>query len=402
MKCLIIGPQWVGDMVMAQTLFKAIKKTNAVTSNHDTINDTKNVPHVTIDVLAPLALCPLLERMPEVHQAIPVSLPHNELHLKYRLEIAASLKNKYDHCIVLTNSWKSALIPWFARIPKRTGWLGEMRFGLLNDIRMYKASEFPRMVDRFVMLAYPKKTALSEFRTAIEAPKLANNPLSVQRTLKKFSAKFKTPILALCPGAEFGASKRWPEEYYAELARLKMEEGWSVWIFGSKKDRVVSEKITTQLKTLTTDNTMTATIPAVNTTIPANTMTTSTLPTLDYKSHCIDFTGETSLDEAIDLLSLTTAVVSNDSGLMHIAAALDKPLVAIYGSTDPNFTPPLHSKAQIVRIEDLACSPCFKRACPLKENQYHRCMRDLKPRLVFEGLKKLETRNHQEASRVTT
>lgn len=343
---LIVGPAWIGDMIMAQSLFRTLKQLN-----HE----------IAIDVLAPDWSRPLLERMQDVRLAHSLPVGHGALQLKRRYKIAKDLKlHNYDQAIVLPNSWKSALIPWFAKIPKRTGWLGEMRWGLLNDVRRLDKKAVPRMVDRFVLLAHPK--GITTNCTNDTLPKLEIDSKLVAVALSKFGldsaipsanmSKNAKPILALCPGAEFGSSKRWPEEYYAELANAKLREGWAVWLFGSKNDKTVSQKI----QSLTHEG-------------------------------CIELTGKTSLGEAIDLLSTVTAVVSNDSGLMHIAAALDKPLVAVYGSTDPTFTPPLNAKAKITRISTLPCSPCFKRDCPL---QHHACMRDLTPKQILETLKALE------------
>lgn len=343
-KILIVGPAWVGDMVMAQSLFITLKKRN---------------PSCLIDVLAPEWSRPLLERMPEVNQAIALPIDHGNLKLNIRYQIAQQLKSKkYDQAIVLANSWKSALIPWWAKIPKRTGWRGEMRYVLLNDIRLLNKQAIPRMVERFTALAVDREglytnPILKQKETA--SPKLKTDPKQIQIALEKFSIRLtKAPILALCPGAEFGPSKRWPEEHYATLAQQKIKEGWQVFLFGSKKD----------------------------------------MPVCDYiqqatQHQCIDLTGKTSLGEAIDLLSIANAVVSNDSGLMHIAAALDKPLIAVYGSTDPGFTPPLHSKANILRLS-LPCSPCFKRECPLT---HHRCMKDLSPERVMSALDSLSASN---------
>jgi len=325
---------------MAQSLFKAIKQ----------LND-----EVAIDVLASDWSLPLLERMPEVRQTKRLPIAHGALQLKLRFKIAHGLRSQgYDQAIILPNSWKSALIPWWAKIPKRTGWCGEMRWGLLNDLRLLDKKTVPLMVDRFVSLAYPKEMQINSDRYKRMSPSLKIQEKNITLTLKKFglSDKMKNRILALCPGAEFGASKRWPEEYYAELAKTKLREGWSVWLFGSKNDQMVSHKI----QALTGDA-------------------------------CIDLTGKTNLGEAIDLLSVTTTVVSNDSGLMHVASALDKPIIAIFGSTDPKFTPPLHQKVKISRLSSLACSPCFKRTCPL---HHHACMRRLSPTIILQDFQCLE------------
>lgn len=339
-RILVVGPAWVGDMVMAQSLFKALKERDG---------------EVLLDVLAPNWSRALLERMPEVQLAHAMPIGHGALHLKQRYNIASMLKTyRYDQAFVLPNSWKSALIPWFAKIPVRTGYFGECRLGLLNDVRLLDKKRLPLMVERFVALATAKGDAITTENSspAIRPPRLIVEEASRQQAVEKFSLQsFMTrPILALCPGAEFGASKRWPEQYYAKVALEKQKEGWSVWLFGSQNDRAVAAKI------------------------QAGT-----------NDACIDLTGKTNLGEAIDLLSLATIVISNDSGLMHIAAALEKPLVAVYGSTSPGFTPPLGTAAQIVRLS-LPCSPCFKRECPLK---YHACMQDLHPEMVLNAVNKM-------------
>lgn len=337
---LIVGPAWVGDMVMAQPLFIALKN---------------QFPDLAIDVLAPDWSRPLLERMPEVRQAIVMPIGHGALQLAARYQLAQTLKPRhYDQAIVLPNSWKSALIPCWAKIPKRSGWRGEMRWGLLNDLRILDKKALPKMVQRFVALAYPN----GEFKASdsYPIPSLRTRKETVEQTGLKFSISedfnfskpFSKRIVALCPGAEFGPSKRWPEQHFAELALTKLKEGFAVWLFGSKNDMPISEAI--QIAT---------------------------------EGRCVDFTGKTTLGEAIDLLSLATVVVSNDSGLMHIAAALDKPLVALYGSTDPGFTPPLSRKVKNVKL-NLSCSPCFKRTCPL---EHHRCMKELKADTVSTDLK---------------
>lgn len=320
-------------MVMTQSLFKMIKAID---------------PQTVIDVLAPDWSRPLLERMPEVRKAHAMPLGHGKLGLRERYAIAQTLKPyHYDQAILVPNSWKSALIPWWANIPTRTGFLGECRFGLLNDFRILDKKRFPKMVDRLVYLAHSKKTVMMP---SAPIPCLEIDPVSREAAVSKFALQeaIARPVLALCPGAEFGASKRWPEKYYAEVALAKQKEGWSVWIFGSKNDKPVAACI--QEKT---------------------------------NHQCIDLTGRTNLAEAIDLLSLATSVISNDSGLMHVAAALQKPMVAVYGSTDPGYTPPLGAGSKVVRLS-LPCSPCFKRECPLK---HHHCMEELHPPLVLDALK---------------
>lgn len=328
---LIVGPAWVGDMVMAQSLFKLIKQRN---------------PNNQIDVLAPAWSLPLLARMPEVSNAITMPLGHGRLALWERYQLGKKLReNNYNQAIVLPNSFKSALPVFWAKIPRRTGWRGEMRYIVLNDLRILDKSRYPLMIERFMALGLepneplPKKYPIPELQ--ISAEKQAS-------LLEKFNlSDGASPILALCPGAEFGPAKRWPEKYYAEVANAKINEGWQVWLFGSQKDQVSAElimQLTAQC--------------------------------------CVNFTGKTQLAEAIDLLALANCVVTNDSGLMHIAAALNKPLVAIYGPTSTAFTPPLHPAAKISKL-DLPCQPCFQRNCPL---QHHNCMNNLKPGAILDIL----------------
>ena len=336
MRILIIGPSWVGDMVMAQTLFACLKQRHA---------------DCQIDVLAPDWSRPILERMPEVHQALSFPLGHGVLDIASRRKIGKGLKGQYDQAIVLPNSLKSALVPFFAGIPTRTGWRGEMRYGLLNDIRVLDKDRYPLMIERFMALAFEPD---HQFERPYPRPALQIDPASRDAALARFGLELDRPVLALCPGAEFGESKRWPAEYYAQVADDKIRLGWQVWLFGSKNDHPVGEQIRDRL-----------------------------VPGLREES--VNLAGETTLADAIDLLSCASAVVSNDSGLMHVAAALDRPLVSVYGSTSPGFTPPLASQVEVVRL-GIDCSPCFERTCPYG---HYNCLRDLKPPMVIDALDRL-------------
>jgi heptosyltransferase-2 len=336
MKILIVGPSWVGDMVMAQTLFQCLQQRH---------------PGCEIDVLAPEWSRPLLERMPEVRQALSFPLGHGVLGLATLRKIGKSLAGHYDQAILLPNSLKSALVPFFAGIPQRTGWKGELRYGLLNDIRTLDKELYPLMIERFMALAFEPDAQLAQ---PYPRPSLQINPQSRDAALTKFGLSLDRPVLALCPGAEFGEAKRWPSEHYAKVAEMKIRTGWQVWIFGSKNDHPVGEDIRSRL------------IPGL-------------------REEAVNLAGETSLAEAIDLLSCAGAVVSNDSGLMHVAAALNRPLVAVYGSTSPGFTPPLAEQVEIVRL-GLECSPCFERTC---RYGHYNCLGQLKPRPVIEALDRL-------------
>ncbi|MCL5975774.1 MAG: lipopolysaccharide heptosyltransferase II [Gammaproteobacteria bacterium] len=330
---LIIGPSWVGDMVMAQSLFAALKQ---------------RYPHANIDVLAPEWTRPLLARMPEVREAISMPITHGVFGWKQRHQIGLSLRQKnYDQSIVLPNSWKSALIPWFANIPIRTGWLGEMRYGLLNDPRKLNKRALPLMVQRFVALAHPASQA--HISPEYLPPKMIAEVVSSELAPLKTSNQKR---LVLCPGAEFGPAKQWPATHYAALGEELTQQGWQVLIMGSKADAAIGDEIVAGIKD---------------------------------KQNVINLCGKTQLGEAIDLIATADQVVSNDSGLMHIAAALNRPLVAIYGPTSPAFTPPLSDNANLVQI-DIECSPCFKRTCPLG---HHKCMQELRPEQIFTQLQSL-------------
>lgn len=331
-KILVLGPSWVGDMVLAQSLFKTLKL---------------NQPNCVIDVAAPAWTLPLLARMPEVNKGIALPFKHGQFALFERIKFGKSLRNEaYSQAIILTNSLKSAILPFAANIPQRTSFLGEMRYGLINDIRPLDKTKLPRTVDRFVTLGLNKNAPLPAH---IPNPSLIANKQNTLATLQKLGVTApSSPVLGLCPGAEYGEAKRWPAEYYAEVARDALSKGWQVWLFGSEKDMPVTQAI--------------------------NQLT---------KNQCLDLGGKTNLSEAIDLMSLCDAVVSNDSGLMHVAAALDKKLVAIYGSSNPHHTPPMNDKA-VVEYLGLACSPCFKRECPLGHLQ---CLKNIAPQQVIYHLK---------------
>ncbi|MCW8333605.1 lipopolysaccharide heptosyltransferase II [Vibrio paucivorans] len=339
-KILIIGPSWVGDMVMSQGLYIELKK---------------RAPEAKIDVLAPAWCKPILERMPQVNQALEMPLGHGQFDLKARYQIGKSLRHtEYDVAYVLPNSAKSALIPFFAKIPKRVGWKGEMRYGLLNDIRPNKKS-FQYMLERYVALAHPKQSmtgsgCLGELSTL---PYPALNVLESTQTdaMSKFGLNTDRPILGLCPGAEFGPAKRWPDNHFAHVATEMIKKGYQVWLFGSVKDKKVTTKIIEQVAK-------------------------------DKQQYCFNLAGDTSLIQAIDLIGACKTVVSNDSGLMHVAAAVGCNVVAVYGSSSPKYTPPLTKKLAVLNT-DIDCRPCFQRTCP---KQHMNCLVELMPERVVSAI----------------
>tara|TARA_R110001592_G_scaffold363043_1_gene679537 strand:- start:14354 stop:15406 length:1053 start_codon:yes stop_codon:yes gene_type:complete len=335
---LVVGPSWVGDMVMSQVLYIYLQQTR---------------PGVAIDVLAPVWSEPLLQRMPEVRSAINMPLGHGELGLGRRWGLARRLRSQdYDQALLLPNSLKSALVPFFAGIPRRTGWRGEQRYGLLNDLRRLDEKALPLMVQRFLALGQNAGEPLPE---ELPSPHLVVDRAQADQVLQRFHLAPDRPLLALCPGAEFGSAKRWPAAHYAELAARYLELGWQVVLLGSANDRSVTGEIS---------------------------------GLCESNRDCVDLAGHTRLAEVVDLLSKATAVVSNDSGLMHIAAALARPLVVVYGATSPAFTPPLNDNAAMV-VSDIDCAPCFARECPLG---HHGCMRYTPMQRVAEELDSLLAR----------
>ncbi len=333
-RILIVGPSWVGDMMMAQSLFMLLKQ---------------NRPDCRIDVLAPAWSLPLLSHMPEVSDTIVSPFKHGEAGLWQRYLLGKSLRQcQYDQAIILPNSLKSALVPFWARIPLRTGFTGEMRYGLLNDLRKLDRKKLPRTVMRFAALGLPENQPLPD---ELPDPRLQTNAEDIEQTLTTLNLPMPDQAtLVLCPGAEYGPAKQWPAHHFAQLAVEKLNQGWQVWLLGSKNDIPICTDID-----LATDG------------------------------RCRNLAGKTELGQVIDLMSQAAAIVSNDSGLMHIAAALEKPLVAIYGSSDPAFTPPLSKQAEILSLS-LPCSPCFKRQCPLGHLD---CLEKLEPDMASKAIDRL-------------
>jgi len=330
-RILVVGPSWVGDMVMAQSLFMTLQ------AQH---------PGVLIDVLAPQWSLPILERMPQVRQGIAMPLGHGQFGLRTRWQLGRQLAAEgYDQAIVLPGSLKSALVPWFAGIQQRTGFTGEMRYGLLNDRRDLDKTVLPMTVQRFVALGLAPAVGVTP---NTPTPRLLANESNATHLLSRLTLNTDRPVIAFMPGAEYGPAKQWPAQHFAKLAKELIEQGRQIWILGSGKDNDIALEIAS---------------------------TTAS-------EHVHNLCGKTQLADVVDLLSVCNAAVSNDSGLMHVAAALNKPLVALYGSSDPKHTPPLSPNANVLHL-NLECSPCFKRQCPLGHT---RCLQDITPDLVIKAL----------------
>jgi len=327
---LIVAPNWIGDTLLAQPLAARL---------HEKFSDA------VIDALAPTWTAPVLRRMPEIEEVIEAPFAHGRLQLGLRWRLARALRaSRYDEAIILPNTFKSALVPFLAGIPRRVGFRGESRYLLLNVIHRLDKQALPLMADRYAQLAEPpgKSPRRSPLPTRLNTDE-ANLAIAIARLALDHSQ----PVVVLCPGAEYGPAKRWPARHFAALARALGACGRRVWLIGSPGDRAIGDEIAKASRGV-----------------------------------AINLCGKTDLATAIDLISLAEAVVTNDSGLMHIAAALGRPLVALYGSSSAEHTPPL-APARLVSL-GIDCSPCFARECPLG---HFKCMNDLAPERVLAELR---------------
>ena len=335
-KVLVVGPSWVGDMVMAQALYKLLKQ---------------QTPRAEIHVVAPTWSLPVLERMPEVARGIELAVGHGQLGLGRRAALARRLRGEgYTRAIVLPRSAKAALVPWLAKVPSRTGFRGEWRYGLLNDVRTLDAS-LDQTVKRFVALGLDPDEAVPDTLPAALQPRLRSDARNLERLRTLHQLMPGTRLVALMPGAEYGPAKRWPAAHFGALAATLASAATDVVVLGSAKERAIGDEVTARAASTRVRN----------------------------------LCGTTSLADVIDLLAAADAAVSNDSGLLHVAAAAGAAVVAIYGSSSPRFTPPLTDTAAVVSLE-IECSPCFARECPLK---HFRCLNDLSPATVLRAINTL-------------
>ena len=331
-RILVVAPAWIGDTILSQPLLARLKAKR---------------PDLPIDVLAPAWTAPVLRRMREVAEVLDSPFRHGELALRERWRLGRRIApRRYALAVVLPNSFKSALVPYFAGIPIRAGYLGEARRVLLTVVHRLDKAKLPLMAERYVQLAELPNTP---FERPLPLARLNHDPTSRASAQARFELALDRPVLALCPGAEFGPAKRWPVEHFAELARLSDVAGAAVWLIGGPQDATLGAAITQLCPT------------------------------------AVNLCGRTTLDEAIDLLSCATAAVANDSGLMHVAAALGVPVIGLYGSSSPAHTPPLAQRTRLLNLQ-LECSPCFERECPLG---HLRCLRELTPQRVFDALGEL-------------
>jgi heptosyltransferase-2 len=322
-RILVVAPNWIGDALMAQPLLARLREQR---------------PDIKVDMLAPAWVAPVARRMPEVDEVITTPFRHGALNLRRRWQLGRTLKERrYRQAIVLPNSWKAALVPFFADIPLRSGYVGESRYGLLN--LLYRRGD-RAMREHYARLAEAPgtepATPLPQARLRIDAAQAA-----ATRARYGLQSGVQRGYAVLCPGAEYGPAKRWP--YFAELSsRVNLP----LVILGSAGDRAAAASLAGR-----------------------------------------NLIGQTSLDEAIELISCAEFVVTNDSGLMHVAAAVGTPQVALFGSSSPKHTPPLSSRARVLWL-GIECSPCYARECPLG---HFRCMRELTVDRVLDEIASMKT-----------
>ncbi len=335
-KIFIVSPAWLGDLIMSQSLYISLKKLD------------KNC-HITL--YAPSYLHTIIKRMPQVDAIYENPFGHGQLRLKDRfIQGRQFAKEHFDEAFILANSIKSALVPFFANIPKRTAFIGENRYILLNNYRTNK-EDYPRMVERYVALAYDKTVCKNAdfLKDKITYPHLQAQ--AQESLLSKFNLDPHKKYLAIGCGANYGPAKLWPTQYFAKVCDFWLEQGGAVLLFGSQKDQNIVNEIKSKL--------------------------------VQTSPYFYNIAGLTNLEEALDLLSMCKAAVCNDSGLMHIVAALNIPQVAIFGSTSTKYTPPLSDKALCLESSQ-NCHPCFKRTCKFDT---YACLHELKPLAAINYIK---------------
>jgi heptosyltransferase II len=327
---LIVPYFWIGDFVRGHTVVQLLRG---------------QFPDRPVDMLATKLCAPLTDYMPGLRQTIVVDLPRRSLALGQQFALASRLKREgYGSALVMPRTWKSALAPFLAAIPERTGFAGEARFLLLNDVR-FGERKLQRMVDRCAALALPAGATL---QSPLPAPRLEVPSADAANWRKNRGLNVdERPVVALAPGA-VGPAKRWPGTAYAELTRRLEAEGLHVWILGGPDEKPLAEQIAggTQAR---------------------------------------DLTGS-DLRDAILALASASVAVSNDSGLLHVAAALGTPSIGIFGPTSPWHWAPLNPLAATIEAAtSLPCRPCHKPVCRL---EHHRCMRDIASETVLAATRK--------------
>jgi heptosyltransferase-2 len=324
---LLVPYMWIGDFVRCHSVVKVLKA---------------RFPSRPVDVLATTLCAPLADYMPELRQAIVVDLPRKRLAYAEHAALAKRLKREsYGTALIMPRTWKAALAPFLASVPERVGWLGEMRFALVNDLRFGERKR-PRMIDQCAALALPAK---AQPPAHWPLPELKVPPAEVSGWRDRLGLSAARPAVALAPGA-VGPSKRWPAYAYAEVARQLTSQGIAVWTLGGPGEKPLAGQIIAEAGPLARD-----------------------------------LTG-TDLRGAILALAAADVAISNDSGLLHVAAALGTPAVGIFGPTSPWLWAPLNPIAAAVQTATrLDCQPCHKPTCRMR---HHLCMRDISAEQVLE------------------
>jgi heptosyltransferase-2 len=333
---LIISPNWIGDAVMAQPLVQLLHQED---------------PTKPIDVLAPAWVAPVWRAMREVDTVIEAPFKHGSLQLGVRWKFARQLKRRgYRAAYVLPNTLKFALIPWLAGIKHRVGYKGESRYGLIN-VMHHDGGAAPRPMVSFYGALASKPTQEYLHPEQLPRPRLYLADEVRTKILSELGLEFARPMIAFAPGAEFGSAKRWPTTHFARLAHTIRETypKADIVLLGSTKDNDVCEEIAAQAGTVK------------------------------------NLAGVTSLEQALAVIASADAVVGNDSGLMHIASALNRPVIALYGPTDPDHAPPFSDVAKALSLR-LSCSPCKQRECPLG---HQNCMKHLESQMVWDCLRQM-------------
>ena len=338
-KSLVIAPQWIGDAIMTEPLLRQLEARGEI---------------LTVAALPWVA--PVYRAMAAVFEVLEVPFAHGGLQWSARRAVARQLRGRFDNAYVCPNSFKSALVPWMAGIPRRVGYWGESRFGVLTH-------QLPNPRGRTSMVGFYAALAGEAPESDLQ-PKLQLTVEQVIGTLATLDLR-RNGYFVVAPGAEYGPAKRWPPSHYAALIRALPLPAV---LLGSGKDAEVCTQISS----------------AVNGPMPGQ---------------CINLAGKTSLDQAMAVIAAARTVISNDSGLMHVAAGLGVRQVAVFGSSSPEHTPPHNPLALVVWLKDdrsyqppLDCAPCFKRVCPFGHT---RCLEDIQPARVLSVLQPLASLGHE-------
>ena len=342
---LIVPYMWIGDFVRGHSVVRVLKE---------------RWPHRPVDILTVPLTAPLVDYMPDVRKGIPSNLPRSRLALMKQWTLAKAMRAEgYGDVLIMPRTWKSAIAPYLAKIPRRTGFVGEARFVFLNDAR-WGESKLPRLVDQCCALALPNGAPVPPVRPEWPHPELQVPPKEVAawRTRRGLSDS-GGPVVVIAPGS-VGPSKSWPASYYAELARTLGQQGCAVWIVGGPGERQLAGEI-----------------------VAASV------------SSARDLTG-TDLRDAILALAASSVAVTNDSGLSHVSAAIGTPTISIFGPTDPRLWAPLNPLAAAIEtVTHVPCQPCHKPTCRML---HHRCMRDIPPSQVLDAVARALERRPQPAA----